>query len=244
MADRNGRMIKFIATIVMSLALLSSAQAQMTPKDAAVHLEQSVVALKRGWGSPFCTGFKIEAKTFLTAGHCANSINSNTRLVSNFSNDYLYVRSIIVTTQEKSAGNRDEDWAILNTTTEAEELASLALACDEEVYLGMPVAYAGYTQPMDFAFGLGTVMSLNRVSNSMNDLDFVVDLQAAPGASGSPVISLDTGDVIGVLTEGVFASRAGAFGVGIEHIANLDICEDYLKDKGESPVLPAVVTPF
>ncbi len=238
-------MKKFFVTLIMSLALLSSAHAEMTPKEAAVHLEKSVVALKKSWGDPFCTGFKIDVKTYLTANHCARSIDSNTRLVSNFSNDYLYVRSVIRTTQEKNSGNRDEDWAILNTSTENEELSSLVLGCDEEVYLGMPIAYAGYPAPMDFAFGIGTVMSLNKVSNSRNDLDFIVDVQAAPGASGSPIISLDTGNVIGVLTEGVSSSRRGAFGVGIEHIANLDICEDYLKENGDSKQDDrSIVTPF
>ncbi len=225
---------KLLLSLVLSLIALGSVHAEMTPKEAALHLEKSVVALKKSWGDPFCTGFKIDVKTYLTAGHCTRSIDSNTRLVSNYSHDYLYVRSFIRTTQEKNSGNRDEDWAILNTSAENEELFSLDLGCDEEVYLGMPIAYAGYPAPMDFAFGIGTVMSLNKVSNNLNDLDFIVDVQAGPGASGSPIISLDTGNVIGVLTEGVYASRAGAFGVGIEHIANLDICEDYLKENSSS----------
>ncbi len=223
-------MKKFFVTLIMSLALLSSAHAQMNPKEAASLLEKSVVALQKTWSDPFCTGFKIERKVFLTAGHCTQTVDSNTRLTSKYSDKYQFIRSVLIATQEKRSGDREEDWAILNTVDENEELSPLVLGCDEKVYLGMPVAYAGYPSPMDFAFGIGTVMSLNKVSDKRHDLDFVVDVQAAPGASGSPIISLDTGHVIGILTEGVSAFRAGAFGIGIEHIANLDICEDSLKE--------------
>lgn len=237
-------MRKIFGAILVTLALMSSAYAQMSPKEAAKHLEKSVVALKRTWSDPFCTGFKIDTKVFLTAAHCARSINSDTRLTSKHSEKYQFIRSVLRTTQEKKYGDRVEDWAIMNTVEENDELSALVLACDEEIYLGMPVAYAGYPAPMDFAFGIGTVMSVNKVNSRSNDLDFVVDLQAAPGASGSPIISLDTGHVIGILTEGVYASRAGAFGVGIEGISNLDICEDFLKTNGYVDDFIDIYDPF
>ncbi|MCH8022369.1 MAG: trypsin-like peptidase domain-containing protein [Thaumarchaeota archaeon] len=238
-------MRKIFGAILVTLALMSAAYAQMTPKEAASHLEKSVVAMQKTWSDPFCTGFKIDTKVFLTAAHCASDVNNDTRLTSKYSEKYQFIRSVLRTTQEKKDGDRVEDWAIMNTVEENDELSALVLACDEEIYLGMPIAYAGYPAPMDFAFGIGTVMSLNKVKNRSNDLDFVVDLQAAPGASGSPIISLDTGNVIGILTEGVYASRAGAFGVGIEGIANLDLCEDLFKTNGaKAPDLPNLYDPF
>jgi len=225
-------MIKtFIATIIMSLALLSSVHAQMTPREAAEKLSQSVVSLQQGWGNAFCTGFKINTKTFLTAGHCSRGVTNRTRLVSYKGDNYTFIKSVLITKQEKKDGKRQEDWAILNTSEEMKDVTSLTLGCKDEIYLGMPIAYAGYPAPVDFAFAVGYVMSVNKVNNDVNDLDFVVDLAAAPGASGSPIINLDTGHIIGVLTEGVFSQRIGAFGVGIEHIASLDLCDDILLDK-------------
>ena len=241
------KIIKVSRALTMLMALcLSTTLAMAEPlsnRKAAEILSASVVKLEQRWRT-VCTAFKIGPKTFLSAGHCASTVNDDTKIIhqktakkGSFSTQWI--KSITVTTQGKK-DDRSEDWMILNTTTEETDIGVLTLGCEDEIYLGMPVAYAGYPQPIDFAFGLGHVLSTNKVNSSYNGLDFVIDVQAAPGASGSPILNLDTGNVIGVLTEGVSNRRTGVFGIGVEHIAGLDLCDD-MADKD---IVDALAGPF
>ena len=197
----------------------------VTPAGVAKLLLASVVKMSVGTYG-ICTASKIGPATFLTAAHCARSLSDNFRLINNHNKwSYQFIRSITITVSEKEDGNRQEDWAILHAETEDKGLSALSLGCSESIYLGMPVAYAGYPNPVDFAFGLGYVASVNKVDARGSNADFLIDVQAAPGASGSPVISLDTGSIIGILTEGIGAKNRGFFLVGIESIKSLTLCD-------------------
>lgn len=243
-------MIKFIAAALVAVHVLFAAPISahsdmggpLTIRESAVLLSSSVVRLSRSFGgsynySSICTASKIGKMAFLTARHCVSNLSANYRVEKDF--EYQYVKTLIVTVSSKRR-NRKEDWAILKMTSENTKLWSLKIGCTEDIYLGMPVAYAGYPEPIDFAFSSGQVTSINP-SNARNaNADFTVDLAAAPGASGSPVISLDTGNIIGILTEGVYSRRIGAFMVGIESIRNIDLCDtetppiNILKEAGPS----------
>ncbi len=215
-------MNRFILALLLTF-VTSTVVSALSPREAGKLLASSVVRLESG-SATFCTAFKIGVKKFLTARHCSQGVDSNTKIVhGSFSQ---FIRSALVTLQEKPSGSRKEDWMILNATYVNPDTETLTLGCDDDLYLGMPVAYGGYPRPLNFTVGFGRVISLEKADNYKNNLDFVIDVHGAPGASGSPVINLDTGNVIGILIEGVSETRAGAYAIGIESITNLDICED------------------
>jgi V8-like Glu-specific endopeptidase len=197
----------------------------MTSADAAKLLTGSVVQMSVG-NRGICTASKISPSTFLTAAHCARSLSDDFRLIHNIDTwSYQFIKSITITVAEKEDGKRKEDWAILHTETENKDLAALQIGCNEKVYLGMPVAYAGYSNPVDFAFSVGYVASVNKITKSGSNSDFLIDVQASAGASGSPIISLDTGRIIGILIEGIRTPQRGFFLVGIESIRSLSLCD-------------------
>ncbi len=228
------------AIAALGVALLTSPaqSAPLSSKVAAELLSASVVRMTTG-GSPLCSASKIGPATFLTAAHCARALKGNYRV--EHGSHYQFIKSITITVSEKADGKRSEDWAILHATTENSALTPLSLACDEPIYLGMPIAYAGFPDPVNFAFGMGYVASVNPLENRVNDADFAIDVQAGPGASGSPIISLDSGRVIGVLTEGVFRPKRTPFLVGVESIRSLDLCDGKTNPQ---PTADTPATPF
>ena len=216
-----GNLIRVCAGVILLvvLLLLATGVRALTPGEMAIKLDQSVAELNVRGGH--CTTTKIGAKMWLTARHC---IRDGLKIETE--QGYLYPRSVLIAMQDKS-GSRTEDWAIINTSTEEKGVPALQLGCNDTVYPGMSVAYLGYPAAADRAFLLGYVSTLNKLrNNGRNDADFVVDLPAAGGASGSAIVSMDTGNIIGILVEGV-AGRSGFFLAAAESIKNLDWCEDY-----------------
>lgn len=209
-------------------------EGRLDNREAAELLSASVVQMSDG-GRGMCSASKIGPISYLTAGHCVRALGARYRL-EHPDTLYQYVGSVTVGLSNKLAGSLREDWAVLTVTKENTDLPALELACDEDLYLGMPVAYAGYPENVDFAYGTGYVASLNHIKGGRNNADFAVDLQAAPGASGAPIISLDTGRIVGVLTEGVISRRFGPYLVGAEHISNIDLCANRSEDgEGHGP---------
>ena len=219
-----------IALCLVSLFMVcflpaANAQEPLTARQVAETLGNTAVAVTYQ-GSTICTAARIGPSQFLTAKHCL--VDGQAIELPN--GRRLKVKSALVAQEIKDSvagrAGRDEDWAIINTVEDEPTVQILVLACGEEPYLGQEVAYAGFPHPTQYALGLGRVTSIKPVLERANNLDYVMDVAAAPGASGSPVISLDTGAVIGILTEGVF-SRFGPFMVGFESIQNLDACEGF-----------------
>jgi V8-like Glu-specific endopeptidase len=223
--------MKKILAAVLALIFLSTAtmaqdaptNAPLTSKEVAEKLGKSVVALT-DYSGAYCSAAKIGPKQFLTALHCVGYGDKVT--LSN--GRILKIKSVLAGLQEKpsayNVSGRDEDWAIINTKDDDDTVVALEIGCSEEVYLGQEIAYAGFPHPTQYALGFGKITTVKPVLGGRNNLDYGMDVHAAPGASGSAVISVDTGKVIGILTEGI-AARTGFFMVGLESVKNMDVCE-------------------
>jgi hypothetical protein len=198
--------------------------AELTTSEAARLLNPSVFSFGTTSGS-FCTATKIGPTQYLTALHCAKSLDMSWRLESS-TGEYVFVRSVLASVSEKSGGGKwREDWAILNGTS-LNKAPSLPLGCGDTLHVGEPVAYLGFPEGLTRAFGKGYISTLEE--GSRNNADFFIDLPVAPGASGSAVISLETGHIIGVLTEGVLTRRTTEFYMtGVESIEHVDTCKDW-----------------
>jgi S1-C subfamily serine protease len=57
--------------------------------------------------------------------------------------------------------------------------------------------------------------------------DFFLDLRAAPGSSGGPVIDAGTGEVIGVLVEIILPARVGNIATGVQSARVNELCKPY-----------------
>jgi S1-C subfamily serine protease len=235
LGDHLGKVVVGLCIIAALFMSVGAIAAPFSPAEMAIRLSASTAEL-RG-----CTATKIGARMWLTAGHC---INADSRVET--LNGYLYPRSITVALQDKD-GNRKEDWAIVNTSTEDRTIPTLPLGCNDTIYPGMPVAYLGYPGQTDRAFIMGYVSTMRQVRNyGRNNADWVLDLPVAGGASGAAVVSMDTGNIVGIVTEGVAAPRTGFFMAAAESVKNLDWCEDEnarMKhqddDVDETDVIPA-----
>ena len=217
-----------IVGILIGLALIAAPahSAPLTAKQAGDALSSSVVEFLRD-SNRICTAFKVGDRQFTTAKHCASLANSEYKV--SFNNHMSFARSILLSVVDK------EDWAVVSMTTTNDKISSLPLGCNEELYLGMPVAYAGYPAPLKFTMGLGSVVSVLPVKSIRSKADFMIDVAAAPGASGSPIISLDTGNVVGILTELIRNPKSGFFIVGIESIKSTYMCDGTDADQKKAP---------
>lgn len=221
-------MFKYILVALLALGVSPYASAtELTPKDAAALLGKSVVAVSENGTDNNCTATKIGDHQFLSANHCTNMANPVLILQSG---ERYHVKSALVAAQQKkdsfSVGRiRDEDWAIFNTVEDDKDMPAMKIGCTEEPYLGMAVAYAGFPYPTQYAFAMGHITTLKPVLGGHNNADYGMDVHASPGSSGSAVISMDTGNVIGILTEGIMEDRAGVFMLGFESVKNMDACD-------------------
>ncbi len=217
---------------VLVLIAAPARSAPLTDKQAGDVLSSSVVEFLQG-SRRICTAFKVGNRRFMTAKHCVTSLNSEYKI--EFNNHMSFVRSILV------SGVDEEDWAVVNVATTNDNINSLSLGCNEELYLGMPVAYAGYPAPLELTMGFGSVTSVLPIKRGGSKADFMIDVAAAPGASGSPVINLDTGNVIGILIEGIKRRGSSFFMVGIKDIKSVSMCDGADEDQEKTSV---DATPF
>lgn len=224
-------MKKIVLAIGLLLAFAFPAKAIDVPEAVSL-LENSVVAIVKNSQS-VCTASKIGPSQFLTAKHC---ITNGSTLVMR-SGRVLHVKSVLIAMQAKE-GNRQEDWAVINIVETDDGLSPLNLSCSENPYLGQAVIYGGYPHPTQYAVGLGHITTTKPVLGGRNQLDYGMDVHASPGASGSPVLSIDTGQVIGILTEGIINERTGVFMVGFESIKGLDLCDAVYAAVNSKPVSP------
>lgn len=215
-------MMKYVLGALLSLCLSVPAMADLTKKQAADLLYNSTVAVLFGGSEPGCSASKIGPGAFLTARHC---IDPTMKFLTK-SGQILTPRSVYAGMEKKKDGKRYEDWAIVYTSQDDTSIPVLPLGCERDIYLGMDVAYGGYPVPTRYTLAFGAVVSIGPLYSQGNNADYVMDIAASPGSSGSPVISMETGEVVGILTEGVFADRAGVWAIGFESIKSLDVCSE------------------
>lgn len=222
-------MKKFLIGLLSLFAITSVAYAEeVSIKDGAELLSQSVAQVSIN-GDVICTAFKIADNQYMTAGHCVGIASRGA---------YIRNEHVVSSITHVTVGVGDkDDWAVFYTKSDDTAVAPLVPACDEEVYLGMPIAYMGYPYPVDVAYGTGHVTSVNDLKGSGGaNTSISTDVHASHGASGSPVISLDTGHLIGILIEGV-RGGAGFFMVGLQDIKDTPLCQYRSTMKENGPEL-------
>lgn len=224
--------IKYAGGIILSIALatcaVAPANAEMKKAEAYALLDGAIVELKKGTTFQ-CTAARVDMGTvfnpFLTARHCITRIPQDYRLDPGYG--YFDVNMVALPTEF------DDDWAVVFTMDDVEEDTpnALKLACNEEVYPGMPIAYAGYPYPFGRTFFSGEVVSVEDMKFKFPKSDIIISQSAHGGASGSPVISMDTGHVIGVLIEGI-----GNF-VGIQEVKGTPLCPNENTTEEDGPAV-------
>jgi hypothetical protein len=197
-----------------------------------------------------------------TAAHCISRLQ--TEIKAEFYNPkakpthtFVTFRSVTVGFMEKPKGKAHwEDWALLHSKDEHENIPEMELDCAYTPKLGEPVAYYGFpgtknTRGLTPLFATGYVSGL--FFNTENKLGghFTFDAPGAGGSSGSAVVSMKTGKIIGILTRVEIGDR-DIIGLIAESIKVTDMCED-VKDmrdvyglenvKGDNRITPEP-TPF
>jgi hypothetical protein len=225
--------ISAIAALLISGWGVGGVKAELTTKEAVELLEKSVV--KTGIG---CTAAKIGPAMFLTAGHCITDWRGDMEITHGYTT--VYPKSVLFPLSPKP-NDVGKDWAIIYTTDDIPELNSLQFGCFEKPYLGQKVAYLGFPYPLKKMFGMGYIGSLAGAEPAGwgGQADLVADIPASGGSSGSPVISMDTGKIIAVLTEAVIGDRSNIYMTGLESIRNTDQCEAVNPREEEADLSPA-----
>ena len=213
-------MKRFISALLAILFFATPAMADISKKKAADMLYNATVAVLYSGNEPGCSASKIGPGTFLTAKHC---VSPEMRLRTK-SGQLLTPRSVHMGLERKTDGKRYEDWAIVYTDQDDTSTFVLPIGCYAPVYLGLDVAYGGYPSPTKYSLAFGNILTIGPLYSRGNNADYGMDIAASPGASGSPVISMETGEIIGILTEGIFSERSGFWAIGFESIKNLDVC--------------------
>lgn len=224
-------MKKFIASMLLALGLTSPSFG-MTPEEAANGLYNSVGALAMG-SREICTISKIGDRDFLTAAHCANV---RVKVKGKFENErgqskYVYFKSMTIGFLEKPDNKEHwEDWAVFHATADSPNVPALELDCQYTPKVGDPVAYMGFpylqnTGGLVRLFGLGYVSGVFEKTEKKLGGHFTVDMPGAGGSSGSPIISMNSGKIIGILTRGEMGDR-DVVGLIIESIKSTDMCEN------------------
>ena len=221
-----------IALAAVVTLVCGSARADLSPKEAYEVLDAASLGLiAPEWSSdPMCSAGLIAPDRALTAKHCINP--GGKMRVEAPQIGWLFGKSVLMSLEQK------EDWAVLNLAEEAKDMFYLNLGCTEELYPTKPVAYMGYPDGIQRAFftGMLSVEADGRLSGyrKRHGADWFLTPEVAGGSSGSPVISMETGAVIGIITEIAATPRAGGFLAGMENIANTDLCDAAVKAAEEA----------
>jgi hypothetical protein len=231
------RLALALTSITVIFALSQAPQAHhlgekvKTSKEMAAYLERSVGALQEN-NQTICTATKVGPRLYLTASHCVFKGADYRIEFQDF--EYHYVRYITVPVESKW----ERDWALLTTSTENPDRPSLEIECSTTtVYKGQDVAYVGHAGVNTYAYREGYVSTLDKPTNFgpfvQFGQDFAVAVPAAPGSSGSAIVSFDTGKIIGILTELNEGSRGGGTVAGVETVKTLALCAS--EDNGSPP---------
>lgn len=147
-----------------------------------------------------CTVFLVAPDLVMTAGHCVPRGCNEGPIVFGLDRaraeaGYLAPETFRCARVEARLQSEGYDWALLRLDR-ATSLPSLQLAASDPAE-GTNLALIGHGQGMPQQAVLGGVV-LNEGPRSF----FVTDLDAFGGSSGSPVFSMETREVVGILTSG------------------------------------------
>ncbi len=217
------RFIFFVAIFAVSFLFAAVAagstpaqSAGLSPRMAVGVLTPSLVHVVRN-GRDICTAFKVAPATYLTARHCTTKDVSRDLL--RVGSRYRFVEQYITPDDPK------DDWAVIKTGYNNPRLLALGVGCNEEVYLGMPVAYAGYPEPLGLTMVMGHIILIEPTPKiPSRNSEYVMDNTTNKGASGSPVISLRTGNVIGILIQLIGTRSFPRYATGIKSIKSTLLC--------------------
>lgn len=162
--------------------------------------------------SGFCTGFLIDennsSRELVTAAHCLEK-RSNTSLKVIFTETPSGVkvrssalRSEIFVTEDqifsvKDRTNFEEDFSILELDREVRNVRPLSVSKNRRMYKSDSLQMIGHP--------VGLMMKISRgevVKDSRRSTHILAHLDSFGGNSGSPVISSESGEVVGVLVSG------------------------------------------
>lgn len=220
----------FVIAFFFALALISMANASEKSgfiQEPSSHLDMlyNATAELLVNGKRTCSVSQISHDEFLTAKHCVRDLGENHhfRIVRN-NNTGEEVKFI------QTSMTHREDWAILKTTTlsrkEGDRDYPLEVSCDYELKLGNKVAYAGYPAGSEHkVLGLGYISSLRGTKFKEASADFLVDIPANRGASGSPIIDVESGKIIGVLVEALNGIGNAPYLIGVQDIKESILCQ-------------------
>jgi S1-C subfamily serine protease len=208
-------MINMLVWASAATVLVLAALGQRMPADKAFEmLDQSVVEFTHMPGVTRCTATMIDTNTYLTAAHCDPG-TARTYIVNKDGDKVL-----AVSFEQAEDG---ADWAIVRTEEDPPGVVPLAVSCSFAVKTGEPIAYLGYPYPLERFYSEGIIVSLGVMRIDYPALP-ITSLHGGPGASGSAIISLVTGEIIGVLSIGVENTRGNLLGVGITMLPG-SVCE-------------------
>lgn len=176
-------------------------------------------------GESICSVGQVSKTTFLTAKHCIQDLGERRSYRVLLNNK---ISESVVRVETSMTGS--EDWAVLHTETRRQTFDpsshSLEADCEYTPKLGDKVAYMGYPTPAsDKVLGMGYVASTAPTENKETGADFLLDLEANHRASGSPIISQNSGKIIGVLVEGVPQSGGGFYLIGAQSMKETSLCQ-------------------
>ena len=228
-------MKNIIAATAAFFMLIGAAAADISVKEAVSSLSSSTVVLESN-GSKVCTASKIGPSTYITAGHCIwGATDSKFRINKDY--DYHYVKSVTFSVLSNNDGASYEDWAILNTSSDNKDRPALVVSCEDEPRLGLPVATMGYPNPAKKeVFGMGYISSIGSIDSYSSNTEIIVDVPGNPGASGSPIISMESGKVVGILIEIAVGHAIGSTMTGITSIDTVGLCPEKEKKEEDKAV--------
>ncbi len=206
---------------------------RLTPETAAILLEPSIGRLKAG-SREVCTVWKMGEMQWATAWHCVALPGKKYEIKTQATTERKYydyglkleAKSLLLPAEKADEKDHWEDWAVINVKDESPDVPVLEIQCKYPIALGEQLAYMGFptvTQGMAQHFSVGIVNAIEK--HKKRTYHFTAQLTGGPGASGSPVISMKTGKVIGMVTRGV-SSRGTLLSVGMESVDGMDFCDD------------------
>jgi hypothetical protein len=140
---------------------------------------------------PWCTAFLVAPDVIVSAGHCAEN-PARMRFVFDFDQDEPVVRDC--TSVRRVVNSASEDYALFELDRPITD--RYIFNTSSSVQPGLRLLLIGH--PMGLPLKADAGGSVKGLSTTL----IAADLDAYAGNSGSPVISQETGEVVGILVQG------------------------------------------